>query len=127
MIKDSKNNFLVISLLLFIFNIYVLYTTDLDRILNFSIVYIPIFVFIFFLGIIFPILTIIAFKLEIIPYDKLPPSKQICNHKQESDDNVDNKLMIYVPELKRKLQLCCYQTYRMKEQFCECGKSVPYK
>ncbi|MHA2250260.1 MAG: hypothetical protein ACXAD7_07855 [Candidatus Kariarchaeaceae archaeon] len=38
---------------------------------------------------------------------------------------VQSAKTIYVEELERNIPICCYQTARLREKYCKCGKAVP--
>ena len=44
-------------------------------------------------------------------------------YEEEEDINIDK--LIYVEELDKRLRPCCYQTYRLGEIYCPCGRVVP--
>lgn len=58
-----------------------------------------------------------------------PKDFKMFRRKPEYQNNKDveskNIKKIFVPELNKELLLCCYQTYRLDEAYCICGRAIP--
>lgn len=60
-----------------------------------------------------------------MPYSLSPKRHRL--YKDSTLDMEEKSVKIYVKELDTHLRPCCYQTYRLGEIYCPCGRAVPKK
>ena len=97
-------------------------------------IFAPILILIDILGLIF-IVYIIESDSDELRFKNYEKSKE---HEKEMNENlfarpnqklikekIDHEPMKFVEELSESFPVCCYQTARLGEVFCECGRTIP--